>query len=120
MSFIRPMLYASTLMVVATLGTPASAMDFVEAAPKQTKVLVDNEKVRVIHATFKKGDKVPMHSHPDFVVYIVKGGKVQFTNADGKVIESDSKAGESFFRPAVTHAHEHPDDSEAIVVELKK
>ena len=87
---------------------------------KQTKVPVDNEKVRAIRATVKKGDKVPMHSHPDNVVYVVKGGKVKFTNADGKVVESDLKAGEVNFRPAFTHSHEHPDGGEAIVVELKK
>ena len=98
----------------------ATAMDFVEAAPKQTKVLVDNDKVRVIRATFKKGDKVQMHSHPDIVVYVLKSGKTRFTNADGKIIESNSKAGDSYFRPAVTHSHEHLGDSEAIVIELKK
>ena len=61
-----------------------------------------------------------MHSHPDIVVYVIKSGKVKFTNADGKVTESDTKAGEAFFRPAVTHSHEHLDGSEAIVIELKK
>jgi quercetin dioxygenase-like cupin family protein len=76
--------------------------------------------VRVIRATFKKGDKIPMHSHPDIVVYVVKGGKVKFTNSDGKVSESDNKAGDAFFRPAVSHSHEHIEDSEAIVIELKK
>ena len=83
-------------------------------------MLVDNEMVRVIRANVKKGDKVPMYSHPDIVVYVVKGGKVKFTNADGKVVESDLKAGEVNFRPAVTQSHEHPDGGEAIVVELKK
>ena len=95
-------------------------MDFVEAVPNQTKVLVDNEKVRVIRATFKAGDQVPMHSHPDIIVYIVKSGRVKFTNADGKVTESNTKAGEVLFRPAVTHSHEHLDGGEAIVIELKK
>lgn len=97
------------------------AVDFIEAAPKQTKVLVDNDKVRIIRATFKKGDKVPMHSHPDLVVVPLKSkGKIKFTNADGKVIESAIKAGEASFRPAVSHSHEHLGDSEAIVIELKK
>ena len=46
------------LMAAATLyGMQAFAVDFVEAAPKQTKVLVDNDKVRVIRASFKKGTK---------------------------------------------------------------
>ena len=61
-----------------------------------------------------------MHSHPDYVVYVIKGGKVKFTTDDGKVVESDTKAGEANFRPAVTHSHEHPDGGEAIVIELKK
>ncbi len=110
----------SLFVAASVLGTHAIAVDFVEAAPRQTKVLVDNEKVRVIHATFKKGDKVPAHSHPEIVVYILKEGKVKFTNADGKIVESDPKAGEAFFRPATTHSHEHLEDSEAIIVELKK
>jgi quercetin dioxygenase-like cupin family protein len=107
-------------LAAGVFATHALAMDFVEAAPKQTKVLVDNEKVRVIRATFKKGDKVPMHSHPDIVVYIIKGGKVKFTNADGKVTETNTKAGEAFFRPAVTHSQVHLTGSEAIVIELKR
>ena len=61
-----------------------------------------------------------MHSHPEIVVYILKSGKTRFTNADGKVIESNAKEGESFFRPAVSHSHEHLEDSEALVIELKK
>ena len=108
------------IFAAGLFATHSLAMDFVQAAPKQTKVLVDNEKVRVIRATFKKGDKIPMHSHPDIVVYIVKRGKVKFTNADGKVTESDTKSGEVLFRPAVTHSHEHLTGGEAIVIELKQ
>jgi quercetin dioxygenase-like cupin family protein len=107
-------------VAIGVFVTPTIAMDFVEAAPKQTKVLVDNDRVRVIRVTFKKGDKVPMHSHPDIVVYVLKGGKTKFTNADGKIIDSNAKTGDSYFRPAVTHSHEHLEDSEAVVIELKK
>jgi quercetin dioxygenase-like cupin family protein len=107
-------------VAISVFAIHATAMDFIEAAPKQTKVLVDNDKVRVIRVKFKKGDKVPMHSHPDIVVYVLKGGKTKFTNADGKVIDNKSKAGDSYFRPAVTHSHEHLEDSEAVVIELKK
>jgi quercetin dioxygenase-like cupin family protein len=111
----------SLVLAAAILSTQVLAIDFIEAAPKQTKVIVDNDKVRVIRATFKKGDKVPMHSHPDLIVVPLKSkGKIRFTNADGKVIESAIKAGEASFRPAVTHSHEHFGDSEAIVIELKK
>lgn len=111
----------SLILAAGFFTTQVLAIDFVEAAPKQTKVLIDNDKVRVIRATFKKGDNVPMHSHPDIVVYPIKSkGKIKFTNADGKVTESAIKVGEASFRPAVTHSHEHFGDSEAIVIELKK
>jgi quercetin dioxygenase-like cupin family protein len=112
----------STILLLATsvFATHALAIDFVEAAPKQTKVLIDNDKVRVIHVTNAKGDKIPMHTHPDLIVYVLKGGRIKFTNADGKVIETSTKTGEATFRPAVTHSHEHLDAGEAIVIELKK
>jgi quercetin dioxygenase-like cupin family protein len=113
------MLFA--VATVAALGSEgALAIDFVQAAPKQAKVLVDNEKVRIIEVHIAKGDKIPMHSHPDSVVHIIKGGRVKWTSEDGKVSESRGKDGETLFRPAVTHAHEHADASHAILIELKK
>ena len=97
------------------------AVDFIEAAPRNTKVLVENDKVRVIRATFKKGDKVPMHAHPDLVVVVLKSnGKIKLTGADGKTAETELKTGDAVFRPAVSHSHEHAGDSDAIVIELKK
>jgi quercetin dioxygenase-like cupin family protein len=107
---------ASTFLISASVY----AVDFLEAAPTQTKVLVENDKVRVIEVNFKKGDKVPMHSHPDIVLYVIKGGKTRFFDESGKMTESMSKDGSAAFRPATTHAHEHLDDVRAIVVELKK
>jgi len=89
-------------------------------APKQTKVLVENDKVHVIEVTFKKGDKVPTPSHPDNVLYVIKGGKTRFTDASGKTTESESKDGRVSLRPATTHVHEHLADVRTIVIELKK
>jgi len=121
MNVLRNAAQITLILVAGLFSGQVLAVDFIEAAPNQTKVLVDNEKVRVIRATFKKGDKVPMHSHPDILVYVVKSaGKIKFTNADGKVVESELKAGDVSFRPAVTHSHEHFGESEAIVIELKK
>lgn len=118
---IRKAGWLATISAAGIFSAQALAIDFLEAAPKQTKVLLENDKVRVIRATFKKGDKVPPHSHPDFVVYVLKGeGKVKFTNADGTTTETETKAGNTSFRPALSHAHEHSGNSEAIVIELKK
>ena len=113
---------AATLALIAStflISASVHAVDFLEAAPAQTKVLVENDKVRVIEVKFKKGDKVPLHSHPDIVLYVIKGGKTRFFDENGKMTESMSRDGSAAFRPATTHAHEHLDDAHAIVVELK-
>jgi beta-alanine degradation protein BauB len=111
----------AVFIAIAAIGaSPSYAIDFVEAAPKQAKVLVDNDKVRIIEVTLQKGDKIPMHTHPDSVVHVIKGGRVKWTLADGKTMESKAKDGDTMFRPAVTHAHEHIDASHAILIELKK
>jgi quercetin dioxygenase-like cupin family protein len=41
----------------------------------------------VLEFTAKKGDRTPMHSHPAYVVYIVKAGTSRFTLADGTSFE---------------------------------
>ena len=109
------------VIVLAVLfSSGAYAVDFLAAAPKQTKVLLENDKVRVIEVKFKKGDKVPMHSHPEIVVYVIKGGKTRFTDDSGKTTESGSKDGSATYRAATTHSHEHLTDAHAIVIEMKK
>ena len=119
----RTTVRAANLGVIALtvlFSSGVYAVDFLEAAPKQTKVLLENEKVRVIEVNFKKGDKVPMHSHPDIVVYVIKGGKTRFTDASGKKTETGSADGSSTYRAATTHSHEHLTDAHAIVIEMKK
>ena len=83
-------------------------------------MLAENDKVRVLEVNAKKGDKAAMHSHPAMVIYILKGGKTKFTNADGTVKESGAKTGEVLLRDPVTHSQEHTEASHAIVIELKK
>ncbi len=110
----------AAFVVTSVFASGVHAVDFLEAAPKQTRVLLENDKVRVIEANFKKGDRVPMHSHPDTVVYLLKAGKTHFTDADGKTTASQAKDGMATFRPPTTHSHEHLEDARAIVIELKR
>ncbi len=108
------------IVLTVLFSSGAYAVDFLAAAPKQTKVLLENDKVRVIEVKFKKGDKVPMHSHPEIVVYVIKGGKTRFTDESGKTTETGSKDGSATYRSATTHSHEHLTDAHAIVIEMKK
>ena len=95
--------------------------DFTKVAPNSTKVLLENDKVRVVEFWSKKGEKFGMHSHPNYVVYFLSDGKVKTTLPDGKNTETEAKAGTASWSEAVTHANENigSSDVHGIVIELK-
>jgi quercetin dioxygenase-like cupin family protein len=96
------------------------AQDAMQYGVKHLKVLAEDDKVRVLEYSPKKGDKTPMHSHPASVVYVVKGGNVKYTMPDGSTRISELKTGQALLRPPVTHADEALDEVDAILIELKK
>jgi quercetin dioxygenase-like cupin family protein len=87
---------------------------------KHLTVLAEDQKVRVLRYAPHKGDKTPIHSHPEAVVYVLKGGGVKYTMADGSTKISELKTGEALIRPPVTHTDEALDDVEAILIEIKQ
>lgn len=84
-------------------------------------ILVENERVRVLRAHIPAGDKAPMHSHPDHVVYVIKGGRAQLTYPSGKVDVMDLETGEAVFMDAQSHEIVNLGDSDLdmVVFELK-
>lgn len=83
------------------------------------KVLAEDDKVRVLDYSPKKGDKTPMHSHPASVVYVLKGGRIKTILPDGTTTISELKTGATLLRPPVTHADEALDEVHSILIELK-
>jgi hypothetical protein len=53
-------------------------------------------------------------------LYVVKGGKIRTTLADGTSTMVELKAGQASLCPPVTHSDEALDDIDAIIIELKK
>jgi beta-alanine degradation protein BauB len=100
----------------------ATAQDMVKVAPNTTKVLLENDRVRVLEVQQKPGEKAAMHSHPASLVYSLSSSKAKFTAPDGKTTESELKAGAVNWREAETHAIENvgTTDSRVLVIELKK
>jgi beta-alanine degradation protein BauB len=96
------------------------AQDAMKYGVRHLKVLAEDDKVRVLEYSPKKGDKTPMHSHPSSVVYVLKGGRVRYTMPDGSTKISELKTGEALLRPPVTHSDEALDDVDSILIELKK
>ncbi len=98
------------------------AQDIVKVAPKNCKVLLENDRVRVVRVVTKPGEKLEMHSHPANIIYALASAKAKFTSSDGKTEERELKAGEAVWSEAVTHSTENTGtgESRALVIELKK
>ena len=98
------------------------AQDPAQVAPKSNKVILDNDRVRVLDVMLKPGEKMPMHSHPDNILYVIAGGKSSSTDAQGKTSERMSKDGECVFREAETHSVENTGSKPIHVlnIELKR
>ena len=115
----RAAMLAALVMVFA--AATVLAQDPVKVAPNNFKVLLENDRVRVLDFHSKPGDKIGMHSHPSSVYYYVAGSKTKFTSPDGKVTERESKLGQSAWRDPETHASEYvgTGESHVVLVELK-
>jgi len=99
----------------------AGAQDAAVVNAATITVRVDNEHVRVLEARLAPGQKEKMHSHPASVVYVLEGGKVRNHGADGKVTDSELKAGDVVYREPVSHWAENIGTTEIhlILVEIK-
>lgn len=109
---------AVILMLIASIGI---AQDLVKVFPNNTKVVLENDKVRIIEVWVKAGDKIPAHSHPNHILYALGAGSMKLKTMVGdKATESELKAGEARWIDAVTHANEALTDGKALVIELKE
>jgi pimeloyl-ACP methyl ester carboxylesterase len=99
----------------------AAAQDPVQLAPRNYEVWLENDDVRVLGALLKPGDVTPQHSHPTRIVYTLSDHSAIFRFPDGRVVHSESKAGEVVWRDPVTHSEENDGkaDSRALLIELK-
>jgi quercetin dioxygenase-like cupin family protein len=96
-------------------------MDPMKVASNVTGLLIENDRVRVLRAKWKVGEKAAMHSHPDHVMYVVKGGRIKLTQPSGKADTMDLETGKAIFMKAQTHevTNVGKTDVEMIVTELK-
>lgn len=93
----------------------------VKIAPHNTKVLFENDRVRVLETRTKPGEKLPMHSHPPRVNYFINPLQEQITYEGKPPQEFSWKAGQVAFSEAVNLEVVNIGTTEGrnIVVELK-
>jgi beta-alanine degradation protein BauB len=94
--------------------------DMMKAGSTAPKVILENDKVRVVELNWKKGLKMKEHSHPDYLVYSFVPMRYKSTSPDGKSKIRSMKKGEIQFFQAETHAVlSLGETGRGIVIELK-
>jgi hypothetical protein len=95
--------------------------DAVAVAPHMYKVVLENDRVRVLEVRAKPGDKVEMHSHPAAVIVPIAGTQLRVRMPDGETREGELKTNEVRYMESIEHATEivGPEDLHMLVIELK-
>ena len=104
-----------------TKGAGTTVQDPVSLYPNNYKVLLENDRVRVLDFQLKKGAKEDFHAHPAAVTYVLTPFRIRFTFPDGSTRIREAKAGEVFYGEALTHASENIGDTDAhgLLIEMK-
>lgn len=68
-------------------ATWTDSLDAVVAAPKNHKVVLENDKVRVLEVTVQPGEKEPVHAHKwSSVLYVMEEENIRDYDADGNLL----------------------------------
>lgn len=85
-------------------GTSMYAQDPIKVSSNvYKKILLENEKVRVMEVVFSPGATTGWHSHPNHSIYAETGGKIEITEKGKPAMSMDIMAGTAMYMPAVTH-----------------
>jgi hypothetical protein len=114
------------LALLAAVGaTPeALAQDAVSSDPRSFRIVLENDRVRVLEYRSGPGFGVcgqGMHYHPERVTVVLTPAKVRITDPHGQTIVREIAPGHVFFAPAEMHATENIGGADAriYIIELK-
>ncbi len=105
----------------AALTALPAAEDAVAVDPKHYKVVLQNDRVRVLKVHYGPGEKSVMHAHPANVAVFLTNGQTTFTLPDGTTTKSDVKPGEVRWTDKQEHLPQNTGGKpfEVILVELR-
>ncbi len=99
------------IIVVELKAAPAGAeltADPAKVDAKHYKVVAENDRIRVLRATYAAGDKSVMHQHPALVAVYLAPEKMRMHTPDGKSQDMPAqKRGDALIAPATTHLPEN-------------
>ena len=76
-----------------TTQIDTTAIDSVKASPDKTKILLENEFVRVIEYSLKPGEKDSTHTHPPKTSYVILGGLLRIYPENEKPFDAEEISG---------------------------
>ena len=108
------------IVLSSALVVVALAQDRASIVPGM-KVLLENDCVRVQYHDVGVGQTIPMHSHPNYVVYTLNAFKARIRLKDGTERISQREAGEAYWNEPITHSVENLSATPVhnLIVELK-
>jgi quercetin dioxygenase-like cupin family protein len=90
--------------------------DAVKAAPNFYKTLQDTLGIRIVEADYKPGDSSVLHSHSDYALYVIQGGKTEFIGKDGSKMDAEMKSADENIRAAEVHSVKNTGKTEVKVL----
>ena len=113
-------LFLGCLLLLSAVQVRAD--DAVKTDPDKYKVVLENERVRVLEYRDKPGQKTKMHTHPDFVLQALAPFKRKLTLSSGKTMTREFKAGEIVWMTGQSHIGENigETDTHVLITELKE
>lgn len=113
---------AATTATTTDNSSQGQDLDAVKVAAGLYTVAKDTMGIRVLEVNYKPGDSSAMHSHPDNALYVIDGGKAEFTEKDGSKQVVDMKNGMTMIGGAETHSVKNVGKTtmKAILVEVNR
>ena len=101
---------------------PAAQADPIVTDGDKYRVVLENERVRVLRYEDEPGAKTNAHHHPEFVLYALSDFRRRLTFPDGSVKERTFRAGEVIWMPEQTHVGQNTGTTatDVVIVEIKR
>lgn len=110
------------IAAVAVNAAQAESIDALSASPAHVKLLLESDQVRVLEYTLQPGDCDLWHTHPPKLSYVVEGGQLRITTADGRSFLAAEASGSANWKDAIgLHYVENVGDAvvRVVLVEVK-
>ena len=85
----------------------------------EKKVLLDNDRVKIVEIRMSPGEKMPMHTHSAYVAYIMNPAKVKFTLPDGSSRIAEFAKGQVNYSDGITHEIENIGSTDVLNLDIE-